>query len=70
VYAGVRQRLFKGVGYLRPVTAVEQRQTTGVQHEKDVQGCIGNGYDRGGIQKSSLIDYPGKVSCVIFMSGC
>ncbi len=24
----------------------------------------------GGIQKSSLIDYPGKVSCVIFMSGC
>ncbi len=24
----------------------------------------------GGIQKSSLIDYPGKVSCVIFFSGC
>jgi pyruvate formate lyase activating enzyme len=24
----------------------------------------------GGIQKNSLIDYPGKVSCVIFLSGC
>ncbi|MFP4036222.1 MAG: anaerobic ribonucleoside-triphosphate reductase activating protein [Desulfobacteraceae bacterium] len=24
----------------------------------------------GGIQKSSLIDYPGKVSCVLFLSGC
>jgi pyruvate formate lyase activating enzyme len=24
----------------------------------------------GGIQKTSLIDYPGKLSCVIFMSGC
>jgi pyruvate formate lyase activating enzyme len=24
----------------------------------------------GGIQKSSLIDYPGKLSCVIFLSGC
>lgn len=24
----------------------------------------------GGLQKSSLIDYPGKVSCVIFLSGC
>jgi pyruvate formate lyase activating enzyme len=24
----------------------------------------------GGLQKSSLIDYPGKLSCVIFLSGC
>ena len=24
----------------------------------------------GGIQKTSLIDYPGKVSCVLFVSGC
>ena len=24
----------------------------------------------GGLQKSSLIDYPGKVSCVLFLSGC
>ncbi len=24
----------------------------------------------GGLQKNSLIDYPGKVSCVIFLSGC
>jgi pyruvate formate lyase activating enzyme len=24
----------------------------------------------GGIQKSTLIDYPGKVSCVLFFSGC
>jgi pyruvate formate lyase activating enzyme len=24
----------------------------------------------GGIQRSSLIDYPGKVSCVLFLSGC
>lgn len=24
----------------------------------------------GGIQKVSLIDYPGKVSCVVFLSGC
>ncbi len=24
----------------------------------------------GGIQKSSLIDYPGRVSCVLFLSGC
>ena len=24
----------------------------------------------GGLQKSSLIDYPGKISCVIFLSGC
>jgi pyruvate formate lyase activating enzyme len=24
----------------------------------------------GGVQKSSLIDYPGKVSCVLFFSGC
>ena len=24
----------------------------------------------GGLQKNSLIDYPGKVSCVIFMTGC
>ena len=24
----------------------------------------------GGLQKFSLIDYPGKVSCVIFLSGC
>ena len=26
--------------------------------------------DIGGLQKSSLIDYPGKVSCVLFLSGC
>ncbi len=24
----------------------------------------------GGLQKNSLIDYPGKVSCVLFLSGC
>lgn len=24
----------------------------------------------GGIQKNSLIDYPGKISCVLFISGC
>lgn len=24
----------------------------------------------GGLQKSSLIDYPGKISCVLFLSGC
>ena len=24
----------------------------------------------GGIQKSSLIDYPGKISCVLFVAGC
>ena len=24
----------------------------------------------GGLQKTSLIDYPGKVSCVVFLSGC
>ena len=24
----------------------------------------------GGLQKTSLIDYPGKVSCVLFLSGC
>lgn len=24
----------------------------------------------GGIQKNSLIDYPGKISCVLFLSGC
>ena len=24
----------------------------------------------GGLQKNSLIDYPGKVSCIIFLSGC
>ena len=24
----------------------------------------------GGIQKSSLIDFPGKVSCVLFTPGC
>jgi pyruvate formate lyase activating enzyme len=24
----------------------------------------------GGLQKNSLIDYPGKISCVIFLSGC
>lgn len=24
----------------------------------------------GGLQKSSMIDYPGKISCVIFLSGC
>ena len=24
----------------------------------------------GGIQKSSLVDFPGKVSCVLFLSGC
>jgi len=24
----------------------------------------------GGIQKNSLIDYPGKISCVIFVAGC
>jgi len=24
----------------------------------------------GGIQKNSMIDYPGKVSCVLFLSGC
>jgi pyruvate formate lyase activating enzyme len=24
----------------------------------------------GGLQKSSLIDYPGKISCVLFVSGC
>jgi pyruvate formate lyase activating enzyme len=26
--------------------------------------------DFGGIQKSTLIDYPGKVACVLFFSGC
>ena len=24
----------------------------------------------GGIEKSSLVDFPGKVSCVLFLSGC
>ena len=24
----------------------------------------------GGLQKNSLIDYPGKISCVVFLSGC
>ncbi len=24
----------------------------------------------GGIQKSSMIDYPGKISCILFLSGC
>ncbi|MCD4787282.1 MAG: 4Fe-4S cluster-binding domain-containing protein, partial [Desulfobacterales bacterium] len=24
----------------------------------------------GGLHKNSLIDYPGKISCVIFLSGC
>ncbi|MBW2027182.1 MAG: 4Fe-4S cluster-binding domain-containing protein [Deltaproteobacteria bacterium] len=24
----------------------------------------------GGIQKCSLIDFPGKVSCVVFVTGC
>ena len=24
----------------------------------------------GGLQKYSLIDYPGKISCVVFLSGC
>ena len=24
----------------------------------------------GGLQKNSLIDYPGKISCVVFVSGC
>ena len=24
----------------------------------------------GGLQKNSLIDYPGKVSCVLFLAGC
>jgi pyruvate formate lyase activating enzyme len=24
----------------------------------------------GGLQKTSLIDYPGKISCIIFLSGC
>jgi pyruvate formate lyase activating enzyme len=28
------------------------------------------GIPLGGLQKSSLIDYPGKVSCVLFLSGC
>jgi len=26
--------------------------------------------DFGGLQKTSLIDYPGKISCVLFVSGC
>jgi len=26
--------------------------------------------DFGGFQKTSLIDYPGKISCIIFLSGC
>jgi len=26
--------------------------------------------DLGGLQKSSIIDYPGKLSCVVFLSGC
>jgi len=29
-----------------------------------------NGLKIGGFQKNSLIDYPGKISCVIFLSGC
>jgi len=24
----------------------------------------------GGLQKQSLIDYPGKISCVLFLAGC
>ena len=24
----------------------------------------------GGLQENSLIDYPGKISCVLFLSGC
>ena len=24
----------------------------------------------GGLQKNSLIDYPGKLSCVVFLAGC
>ena len=24
----------------------------------------------GGIQRNTLIDYPGKLSCVLFLSGC
>jgi len=31
---------------------------------------ISNELKIGGFQKNSLIDYPGKISCVIFLSGC
>jgi pyruvate formate lyase activating enzyme len=33
-------------------------------------GSTGAGMIAAGLQKSSLIDYPGRLSCVIFLSGC
>jgi pyruvate formate lyase activating enzyme len=47
---------------------VEQWKTSGIQDEKDLQGGVEMIF--GGLQKNSLIDFPEKLSCVLFLSGC
>ncbi|HSW63436.1 MAG TPA: anaerobic ribonucleoside-triphosphate reductase activating protein [Dissulfurispiraceae bacterium] len=49
---------------------MEQGQGGGVQRTEEIQ-CIRRGAVRiGGLQRFSLVDYPGKVSAVVFLQGC
>jgi pyruvate formate lyase activating enzyme len=47
---------------------VEQRQAGGVREAEKLQDRIL--MNIGGLQKQSFIDYPGKISCVLFLAGC
>jgi pyruvate formate lyase activating enzyme len=56
---------------------MEQRQTGGVRTTKKLRSGLkafrkagSHPMHFGGLQKISLIDYPGKISCVLFVSGC
>jgi len=56
------------VGYLRPVKTVEHGKTGRIQDAEGVPVLIP--MKIAGIQRVSLIDYPGRIGATIFTQGC
>ena len=50
---------------------MESRKTAGIQREKRIYvGSLNPVMRIGGLQKVSLIDYPGKIAAIVFTQGC
>lgn len=58
---GARKKLFIGENPVNPVNHVQTLRGLCERKKK---------MKLGGLQKNSLIDFPGKVSCVLFLRGC
>ncbi len=49
---------------------MDQPKAGRIRRPQERHGRILNFMKIGGLQKHSLIDYPGKISCVLFLTGC